>query len=211
MIEEKFFVRYGFDDLVAYTGDDITNEMIDKCIEQAANFYESKFVWGKATKNIVQKFNKFCFVFKNRNTGEIVGHSFWFTVKTSIFNKFIKSNEMLLDLKEEYFVDYENSKGMVNLFQAAEAYAPGYDLLNLHKAVEDHFQKKVLALARKGIKIKYLAIESCCKFDEYLVERLGLTKKIKKPNTIFYYDEYSPNKVYKDSREAIELREFYKD
>ncbi len=210
MIVEKFFARHGFDDLVAYTGKDITDEMIDECIKQAANFYDKNFVWGPATKNIVKKFNKFCFVFRNRDTRQIVGHSFWFPIKTSVFNNFIKSNEMLLDIKEEYFADYENAKKTVNLFQAAEAYVPGYDLANLHRAVEDHFQSKVLSLAHNGIKIKYIALESCCKFDEYLVSRLGLTQKVQKPNTTFYYDIYSPKKVYKESREAKDLEEFYK-
>lgn len=210
MIVEKFFARYGFDDLVAYTGKDITDEMIDKCIELAANFYEQKYIWGQATKNIVKNFNQFCFVFKNRQTGEIIGNSFWFPVKTSVFNEFIKNKQMLLDIKEEYFLDYTNEKGTINLFQGAETYVIGYDLATMHRAVEDHFQSKVLTLAKKGIKVKYLALESCCKFDDYLVSRLGLTQKHQKPTTVFYYDEYSPKKVYKDSPEAKELEQYYK-
>lgn len=210
MIVEKFFIRHGFDDIVAYTGPDITDAMIDKCIELAGKFYESRFVWGAKTKDIVKKFNKFCFVFKNRETNEIIGHSFWFPVKTAVFNNFIRNKDMLLEIKEEYMLDYDNDKGTVNLFQGAEAYVFGYDLENLHKAVEDHFQSKILNLAKNGIKVKYIAIESCCKFDEYLVERLGLTKKVQKKDTVFYYDEYSPIKVYKDSKEVNELKEYYK-
>ena len=211
MVVEKFFARYGFDDLVAYTGKDISDEMIDTCIAHASGFYDNNFIWGQATKNIVKKFNKFCFVFVDTSTKQIIGHSFWFPVKTKIFNGFIKLQKMLLDLREEYFSDFDNEKKEINLFQAAETYVAGYDLANLHRAVEDHFQSKVLKLAQKGIKVKYIALESCCKFDEYLVSRLGLTKKVKKPNTTFYYDIYSPRRVYKDSPEAKELREYYKE
>lgn len=210
MIVEKFFARYGFDDLVAYTGNDITDEMIDQSIELEANFYEKRFVWGPATKDMVKKLNQFCFVFKNRQTGEMIGNSFWFPIKTSVFNEFIKNKQMLLDIKEEYFQSYENSSKTINLFQAAEAYVAGYDLATMHRAVEDHFQSKVLALAKKGIKIKYIALESCCAFDDYLVSRLGLTQKHKKPTTVFYYDEYSPKKIYKDSPESKELEQYYK-
>lgn len=211
MVIENVFQRYGFDDIVAFTGTDITDKMIEMCMDIDRNFYQPEYAWDSHIKSVVKTFNQFCFVFIDKSEKRIVGYSFWFPIKTTVFNKFIKEKKMLLYLKEEHCVNFKNEKGTVNLFQGGEAYVPGYDLENLHKAVRDLFQSRVLDLAKIGIKVKYVAIDACCKFDEtFLVKHMGLTKSVKKENSTFYYDDYSPNKVFSDSFFARHLQEYYK-
>ena len=53
-------------------------------------------------------------------------------------------------------------------------------------------------------------MEGKCKFDDtILAKKIGFTQKFQKQNTVFYFDEYNPKKVYKDSSFADELYPFY--
>ena len=208
MVIENIFQNYGYNTIIGYSGKDITDDMIEACMAIDKKFYGGEYTWANSMKNIVQKFNQMCFVFIDTAENAIVGYSFWVPIKTQVFNDFIKNKKMLLDFEDSYFSDYKQSS--VNLFLAGEAYVLGYDIKNLHKAVEDIIQKRILDLAYMGVKVKYVAIESCCKFEEeFLVPLLGLTKKVKKDKSTFYYDEYSPNKVYKRSKYSEGIRQFY--
>lgn len=210
MVFEGIFSNHEFDNIVAYSGKDITKGMLDACFEIDTQFYDEKYYWNRINiKNVVEKFGQFCFVFYDKEDKEVMGYSFWFPIKTRVFNNFISEKKMLLDLKEEY-CDNIADKNEINLFLGGEAFVAGYDLFNLHNAIEDVFQKRILDLAYRNKKIKYIAMESCCKYDEEILEKkLGLTKLIKKDKSRFYYDIYSPEKVYKNSKYSKELKKFY--
>lgn len=209
MIFEKEFKEYGYTDLVAYSGKDITEDMVDICISIDKKFYSPEYTIGSdSLKESVLKYNQMCFVFVDKVKNAIVGYSFWFPIKTKVFNAFIKSNQMLQEFRDAYFSSYKDE--YINLFLASEAYVLGYDIKKLHEAVEDIFSRRVLDLAYKGTKIKYIAFEACNKYDEeFLVKHLGLTKKVKKDISTFYYSEYSPEKVYKSSKYASGIKQYY--
>lgn len=209
MIFDKEFKEYGYTDIVAYSGKHITEEMLDECMVLEKNFYPEGFSQDpKNLKACVMKFGQMCFVFKDTVKNVIVGYSFWFPTKTKVFNAFIKSNKALIEFEESYFSSYNDK--IINLFLGSEAYITGYDIRKLHEAVEDVFSRRVLDLAYKGTRIKYIAIETCCKFEEeYLVKLLGLTQKVKKEKTTFYFDEYSPEKVYNSSKYASGIKQYY--
>ncbi|MBQ4541366.1 MAG: hypothetical protein IJA23_00790 [Clostridia bacterium] len=211
MVIENIFEKYDFGDIVAYSGKDITDAMIDECFAIDRNFYDDEYSWENSEiRQIVKEFGQMCFVFFDKNDKKVMGYSFWLPVKTTVFNAFIKEKVMLLNIKKNYCEDYKNTSS-VNLFLGGEAFVVGYDLKLFHKAIEDLFQKRVLDMAKAGIKIKYIAAESCCDYDEqFLVPKLKLEKKVKKDKSNFYYDEYSPKKVYSESKYAKELYEFYK-
>ena len=209
MIYDKEFKEYGYTDVVAYSGKNITEEMLDECMILEKNFYPEGFSQDpKNLKNCVMKYGQMCFVFKDIVKNVIVGYSFWFPTKTKVFNAFIKSNKTLIEFEESFFSSYSDK--VINLFLGSEAYITGYDIKKLHEAVEDIFSRRILDLAYKGTKVKYIAIESCCKFEEqYIVKLLGLTQKVKKERTTFYFDEYSPEKVYNSSKYASGIKQYY--
>ena len=98
----------------------------------------------------------------------------------------------------------------VNLFLGGEAFVTGYNIRDMHKAVEDLFQMRIMDLAHIGVKVKYVAMESCCRYDEeFLLPRLGLTNLVRKDKSKFYFDNYSPKVVYKDSKYAKSLEDIY--
>ena len=98
---------------------------------------------------------------------------------------------MLLNLKLDYCASFEEPE--INLFQEGEAFVLGYDIKGLHSAIKDIVQLKILKLAQRGTKINCIAIESVCKYDEeFFVPSIGLKKKFKKNNSVFYCDKYSP-------------------
>lgn len=209
MIFEKEFKEYGYTDIIAYSGKDITEEMLSECMNIEKNFYTKEYTQDvENLKNCVLNHSQMCFIFKDIVKNVIVGYSFWFPVKTKVFNAFIKSKHSLLKFEENYFSSYNDK--FINLFLASEAYITGYDIKKLHEAVEDVFSRRVLDLAYKGTKIKYIAMESCCNFEEkYIVRLLGLTQKVKKEKTYFFFDEYSPEKVYLSSKYASGIRQYY--
>ena len=211
MIIENIFEKHGFGDIVAYIGKDISDSMIDECFEIDRNFYDDEYSWETSEiRQIVKKLGHLCFVFYDKADKKVMGYSFWLPVKTKVFNAFIKEKVMLLNIKENYCSDYNESEH-VNLFLGGEAFVKGYDLKSFHKAVEDAFQLRILDMANAGIKVKFIAAEVCCDYDEkYLMPKLGLSNKVLKDKSIFYYDEYSPKKVYKDSAYAKKLYEYYK-
>lgn len=210
MIFEKDFERHGFDTIVAYSSKDIPDNLLEDTFQIGNTFFDAQYQFDRPKlKEVVKSFGNFCFVIYDKAEKKVIGYSFWMPVKTKIFADFLQRKEMLLLMEKEYCSEF--TEPVINLFQLGEAFVTGYDLDNIHKALEDIFQGKVLALAKKGTKINYIAIEAVCKYDEeYLVKLLGMTHKLKKDKSTFYCEEYSPNLVYNRSRFVPELKEFYK-
>ena len=210
MISDKEFCEIGVDTVVAYSGKDLTDDLIKRCFKLDNAFYRQEFQWDKfEIDKIIKKYPQFCFIFVDKNRGNIVGYSYWFPIKTAILQEFINNKTALLNIKEEYCMDYQ--KPHVNLFLGGEAFTSGYDLNNLHIAVENLFQHRALMLAKKGIKIALVAFDSVCAYDEqFLVPKTNMKNCIKKSNCNFYHDKYDPNKFYKDSKYCNDLKAFYK-
>ena len=210
MVFEKEFQDYGYTDIIGYSGKNITEKMIAECVEIDNQFFEPEFIWDADNmKEIVLKFNQMCFVFVDKTINKVIGFSFWLPIKTKVFNAFIQNNVPLLEFRENFFSSYKEE--YINLFLSSEAYVLGYDVKKLHKAVEDIFCKRLIDLAYIGTKVKYVAFEATCKFDEqYLAKTIGFTQKIKRKTTTFFYDEYSPEKIFKESKYISGLKQLYK-
>ena len=210
MIFEKEFELHDFDSIVALTDTDITEEILDRCFEIDREFYEDSYYWNiSELRKAIKEFGQFCFVYIDKEERTLIGYSFWFPIKTDVFNEFIKKKEMLLDIKPEYCLKFRDSKE-VNLFLGGEAFMSGYNIREMHLAIEDLLQRRILELMLSGIKVKYIAMESCCKYDEeFLLPKLRLSKSVKKDKSTFYYDEYSPDRSYTDSKYVTELKKYY--
>ena len=210
MIFDDEFTKYGLDNIICYSGKDITDDFIKRCFNLDRVFYGKQFQWNSlGIENTIKKFNQMCFVFLDKDRGNIVGYSYWFPVKEELITKYSQNKETLLAIKEEDCSPYNVSP--VHLFLGGEAFVPGYDLYNLHKAVEDIFQRQILTLAKKGVKIGTVSFEAVCKYDEeYLLCRTNLKNKTKKDNSVFFYDNYSPKNMYNESKYCSELMEYYK-
>lgn len=209
MIIENEFRERGFDNIICYSGKDITDSLIARCFKLDKAFYGKQFQWDNlGIETTIKKYNQMCFVFVDKTKGNIVGYSYWFPMKLEIINRYIKDKEVILGIKEEDCSPFNISP--VHLFLGGEAFVPGYDLLNLHKVIEDIFQYHVLCLAEKGIKVETICFDAVCKYDEeYLVSRTNLSYKIIKNNCTFYYDKYSPNKMYYESKYCNDLKKYY--
>jgi hypothetical protein len=92
MVIENVFNAHGFDRIVAFTGADITESMIDECLAIDREFYEDEFSWEQSDiKDVVKNFGQFCFVFFDKDDKKVMGYSFWFPIKTQVFFDFIKN------------------------------------------------------------------------------------------------------------------------
>jgi len=209
MIIEKKFIESGFENIISISGKDITADLIKRCFNLDRVFYGKEFLWENTDiLNVILKYNQMCFIFMDTSNENIVGYSYWFPIKTEILDKFVEDKKALLDIKQEYCSGYQTSP--INLFLGGEAFVPGYDLLNMHKVVEDIFQHHILHLAENGIKIDNICLDAVCKFDEeYLVPKLGVGNKFEKSNCIYYCGEYHPNTTYKDSQYCEKLKKYY--
>ena len=211
MINENEFIELGFKNIVSYSGKDITPELIDRCFKLDRAFYQQEFLWEHTDiKNTILNHSQMCFIFMDKSRESIIGYSYWFPVKKEILQKFKDEKTVLLDIKNEYVSGYTTSP--VHLFLGGEAFVPGYDLLNLHQAVENIFQYHILYLAlKKYIKVDIISFDSVCQYDqEYLVPRTGLKSSSQKKDCIFYYGRYNPRTFYKESKYCDELKKYYK-
>ena len=211
MIIKNIFEEHGFDNVVSYSGKDLSLDLIKRCLNLDKVFYKKDFYWDtfNIEKVLLQR-NELCFVFIDSISQNIVGYSYWLPIKTEILEEFKQNKKALLEIKPEYCTDFKQPK--VNLFLGGEAFVPGYDLLNLHKAIEDIFQIHILHLAENNVLIDTICFDAVCAYDkDYLVPLTGLRNKSEKENCDFYYDTYSPNRVYKESIYAKELKKYYKE
>lgn len=209
MIFEKEFADYGYTDLIAYSGKDITEDMISACLFIEKKFYgEDKCLDSENVKEIILKTNQMCFVIVDKIKNAIVGYTFWFPIKTSVLNDSIKNKTTLLSFKEDDFSGFKEPT--INLFLASEAFVLGYDIKKLHEPIEDIISKRILDLAFIGTKIKYVAIESRVDFNSsYLIKKLGLIKNIKKDKSTLYFGEYNPKLTYKSDKYFDDIRQYY--
>ncbi len=209
MIFKKEFEKYGFDTIVAYSGTDITDTMIEECFKLDREFYNQEYsIENSQIKNIIKNFGQICFVLIEQTEQKVIGYSYWIPIKPKVFLDFLDSGKILLNLELAQCSNF-NEKS-VSLFSAGEAFLAGYDLNNLHKAVEDLFLHKILVLAKKGIKVDYVAMEAVCDYDKiYLAPKLGMEKGATKENSVFYCVPYSPKIVYPESSVSKELLNFY--
>lgn len=209
MIIENEFRENGLDNIICYSGKDITDDFIKRCFNLDKAFYGKQFQWDTlGIENTIKKYNQMCFVFVDKERGNIVGYSYWFPLKLDVLNNYIKNKETLLGISEEDCSPFSVSP--VHLFLGGEAFVPGYDLLTLHRVIEDIFQYHILCLAEKGIKVGTISFDAVCKYDEdYLVKRTNLKNCVQKNDCNFYYDKYYPDTVYNQSKYCNELKKFY--
>ena len=207
---EKEFRHYGFESIVAYSANDITEEMMNESFKVSENFFHDEYQINESKiKDIIKNVGQICFIIKDESVNRVIGYSFWIPIKSQIFAEFIESRQMLMFIEEEHCSKF--NEPVVNLFQAGEGFVEGYDIDLIHKALEDIIQEKILVLAQKGVKIGYVAIEAVCEYDEkYLVQLLGLETKLKKDKSTFYCGKYSPEKTFARSKYASYLKEYYK-
>ena len=67
MVFDKIFEDYDFGDIVAYSGRDIKDEMLDACFEIDKTFYDEEYYWDiSEIKKIVKKHGHMCFVFYDK-------------------------------------------------------------------------------------------------------------------------------------------------
>lgn len=210
MVFEKEFQRYGFNDLVAYTAKDITDSMYEESLKIGDEFFGVEYTFRNTKlKEVIDNYGKFCFIIYDRAERQVIGYSYWAPIKLSVFQEFLQSKKMLLSIKTEYCSSFEEP--VINLFSVGEAFVEGYDLDELHRAIEDIFQWKVLSLAKNGTKVGLIAIEAVNDFDEeYMRSLLGVKKSAKKENSIFYCDRYSPDTFFSRSIYVKQLKEYYK-
>ena len=155
MIFDKEFTEYGYTDIVAYSGKDISDDMLNACKIIEKKFFEAEYT--ESTDNLIEcvkKYNQMCFVFVDKVKNAVVGYSFWFPIKTKVFNVYIENNFTLLELRDNFFSNYKEST--INLFLASEAYVLGYDIKRLHEAVEDVFCQAWKCILSNLVLYKYI-------------------------------------------------------
>lgn len=211
MVYEKEFSQHGFNNIVAYSGVDISDQMMEESFKVSESFFEDEYqIKDSKIRDLIKKTGQICFVIYDKAEKKVIGYSFWLPIKSQVFANFLQNKEMLMFIEEEHCSKFDEP--VVNLFQAGEGFVPGYDLDNLHRAVEDIIQNKILQLAKRGVLVEYLAIEAVCKYDkEYLAPLMGLTKNVNKGNSVFYLGKYSPKTFFARSNLSDELKNYYKN
>ena len=88
---------------------DLIERDIRKIFERASTpeglaFDRLRDFWNaEEVKKAVKNYGQFCSVYVDRQERRVIGYTFWFPIKTKVFNHFIKEKTMLLEIKEESY------------------------------------------------------------------------------------------------------------
>ncbi|MBP3582235.1 MAG: hypothetical protein J6J33_05750, partial [Clostridia bacterium] len=116
MIFEKEFNNYGFENIVAYSGEDISPKILEESFAVSDNFFAAEYQINKSKiREIIAKYGQMCFIIVDKNDNKVIGYSFWLPIKNSIFVDFMKKEEMLLFIEEEYCTGFNEQ--VISLFQ----------------------------------------------------------------------------------------------
>ncbi len=198
MIYKETFDKRDYEGLIACSGEDITDQMIDACFELDDQFFHSEFIWDRSVvRKWLKKENRLCFVIVDTTKQKVIGYTFLFPVSSELKQKYENKEITYLDMLEDDVLAMESGFSY-NLLYASEAFYPGYGINELHQIVNEIMVRAIGNLARKdNIAIKGIMFDAVCLYDEKASKMLQLELVGKtKTGTDLYYANFVPEKIF---------------
>ena len=165
------YSKYNFpscpSNIICFTGDDISNDMIEKCFMIDNDFFEEKYLYNRErVKSWIKKYNEFCFVFYDLKKNEIIGYNFILLIDISAFKKYLNGEISYFTLGSSQFVNDKNNCDAALLYLST-AYSPNSKISLLMSMTQNAITDLIIDYKLKSnVNIKYYFLDAVCKFDE---------------------------------------------
>lgn len=157
------------------TGDRITAELIDECIEKIDRIYYTINLSIKDyIKELILNHPDMCFIAKNKMTGEVVGYIYMFALTSKCTVNFLLGNTSFETMVEEHFLP-NGFKGLFNLNIAMCAFVPDWQNNRTFRTVFVAAVKELARKAENGCYVNYSYLEISNIFERTLAEALGMS------------------------------------
>lgn len=155
------------------SGKDITDELIDECIDKIDRiYYTINLGITDYIKALVKTHPELCFIAVDKKTGSAVGYLYTFAMTGKSTVDFLLGNISFEKMTESDFLE-EGFKGLFNLNIAEFAVVPEYQAKETYHAIFAEFIKAVAKKASEGAYINYYFLEISNVFEKKIAEALG--------------------------------------
>lgn len=156
------------------SGDRLTAGVIEECIDKIDRIYYTINLEIKDyIKNLVLSHPEFCFIAKNKMTGEVVGYLYMFALTSKCTLDFLLGNVSFESLKDEHFLP-AGYTGLFNLNIAEFAVVPEWQNSRTYRTLFVEAVKALASKAEQGCYVNFAYLEISNVFERQLAQALGL-------------------------------------
>ncbi len=198
MIYKETFDKRDYEGIIACSGEDITDAMIDACFELDDQFFHDEYIYNRdIVRKWIKKENRLCFVVIDTIKKKLVGYTFLFPISVNLLKSYANKELTYKDMTEDDVLKMESGYSY-NILYASEAFYPQYGINQLHQIVNEVMVRAIGNLAKKeNIAIKGIMFDAVCLYDEKASKMLQLEFVGKtKADTDLYYGKFVPEKIF---------------
>ena len=209
------YSKYNFpncpSNIICFTGDDISNDMIEKCFLIDSDFFEEKYLYNREkVKSWIKKYNELCFVFYDLKKGEIIGYNFVLLIDIDTFKKYMNGEISYFTIGSTQFVN-DKTDCDAALFYLSTAYSPNCNIATLMSMTQNAITDLIINYkVRNNVKIKYYFLDAVCKFDkEYAMSMKLKPYNVTAYNSIIYAERFDAETFFPKATNYNYLKKIY--
>ena len=159
-------------DIEIVTGKDITEKIIDECIETIDRIYYTINLSIKDyIKNLVLNRPELCFVAVEKETKKVVGYLYCFAMTERATVNFLLGHNSFENMKDEMFLPAKN-EGLFNLNISEIAVVPEYQKNSTYQTIYSALVEKLTEMANENIYVNYMFLEISNVFEREIAKAM---------------------------------------
>lgn len=195
MISSKFTEIKGYYGYAYYSGDDITDEMIEQCFALDNQFFKEEYLYNvEKVRRWLQNHKQMCSVLYSKERNEVIAYCFYLFISDEALQLF-KENKISFFTLGESLLEQPKKGDKLNMFCLSDACKPGWDFVQTHRIMNEYNVLNLCKMARDlSVFVKTVCIDSVCEYDETLVKQFHISEFVKtNHNTKFYWGKFDPS------------------
>ena len=154
-------------DVICFTGEDISDKMIDQCFDIDAGFFEEKYLYDHGNvKKWVKKYSDFCFVFFDLRLNKVIGYNFLLLLDMPALESYLRGEISYFTIGINQFAyGRKNCEGA--LFYLSSAFSPNVNISLMMSMTQNAITDLLIEYKlRDNITVKKYFLDAVCDFDE---------------------------------------------
>ena len=214
MIVKQIIEANGYEGCVCCTGEDITLDMINQCFKIDNIFFKEQDLFNRdRVTKWLQKYNDMCAVIYQPEENKVIGYCFYIFVTDEALELYKKNIISYFTMGESLFIK-PHKNGVGNLFCLSDACLPGWNVVQLHRAMCEVFVYQLHALAKDmNFKVKNVSIDVVCEYDSIIIQQFHMSEQNAHPtlhNSNLYIKPFDPNTIWTKYKYSQALLEEYR-
>lgn len=212
MISSKFTETKGYYGYAYYSGEDITDQMIEQCFELDRSFFKEEFLYNvDRVRRWLKNHREMCSVLYSEENNEVIAYCFYLFISDEALQLYKQNKLSYFTMGESLFVSPKRGDRL-NLFCLSDACKPGWDFVQTHRIMNEYNVLNLCKMARDlDVLVKNVCIDSVCEYEETLVKQFHISNNTKtNHNTKFYWGKFDPTQTWTYCVYSSTLIELYK-